>query len=473
VPSSINPLHPIPGLPYTQQERANFQAAKDEIEALQVSTDPDGFKLAAFSTPSLGTAMGTTATGRIAYDLDKAVIVRDTTYWLEMGQRRPLRGSVAIRPAIGSLPDSGSFVNLFYNTTALKLQLDTGASWVDVGPGAGGGGGETLTEDIVPSMGFGNTQTVTHTSVPLTDGGIKFSALATIPGATHTAGVFPTIFENIHNGVATWVQDAGTLGHFSVAPGVNVTTNDLIDIGGTIYGMVINTPPGTNPSSVTLTASLASSAINAINAVQSLGAEIRPASVAGVYTICPVVSWGYTGVNVISSGQVAAMYILQGLTGSLYGTGIARAAVSLDAAATWLTYNGSAWVAVIPANLEADGLQCDAGVKDNTGVAIPADDGSPGATGWGELRLLMQAAGAGLQFRVMLGIRNTFNVETEFYNVYLNWQDEPSYQALSIGRGGFGGGFDMQVTRISDTQATFYYSGLTPTINDVHCQVWI
>jgi len=473
VPSSINPLHPTSGLSYTQQERDNFQAAKDEIEALQVSTDPDGFKLAAFSTPSLGTAMGATATGRIAYDLDKAIIVRDNTFWVELGQRRPLRGSVAIRPAFGSLQDPSNFVNLFYSTTSLKLQLDTGASWVDVGPGSGGGG-ETLTEVVVPTMNFGNTQSVTHASVPLTNGSIKFSALATIPGASHSAGVFPNTFENIHNGVATWVQDAGTFGHFSVAPGVNVTTNDLIDIGGTIYGMVISTPPGTNPSSVTLTASLASSAINAIYAVRSLGAEIRPASVSGVYAICPVVSWGYTGTNVLSSGQVALMYTLQGMSGALYGTGITRAAFSLDAAVTWLTYNGIAWVAVDPANLEADGLQCDGGVvKDNTGVAIPVDDGSPGATGWGELRLLMQAAGAGLQFRVMLGIRSAFNVETEFYNVYINWEDEPSYQALSIGVGGFGGGYDMQVTRDSDTQATFYYSGSSPTINDAHCQVWI
>ena len=474
MPSAINPLYPTTGLAYTQQERDNFQAAKDEIEALQVSTSPTGLKLAAFSTNQLGAAQGGTAEGRIAYDIDKAVVVRDTTgpYWLELGQRRTRIGSVAIRPPFGDMPDSSSFVNLFYDSDATKLQLDTGAAWVDIGPGGGGGGGETLTEIIVPAMTYGNTQTVTHAAVPLTDGGIKFAMLATIPGTSQSSTVYPDTFENLNTGAATWIQDAGTAGHFSGVPGANVTSDDFIFIGGVQYGMTITTPPGTAPSSVTLTASIPSASIDAINSVYSLSNEIRPTYVLS-YAICPVVSWGYPNHDLITAAQVTTMHIFAGLWLSTTGTGVVRAAVSLDGGTTWLAYNGSTWVTITPSNLEVAGLQGLGGyVADSAGNAIPADDGTPGAVGWGELRLLLVAAGVGLHFRVMLGIRGDGS-DTYAYNACLFWQDYDTYQSLFCSGNQYGN-LDFLVNRDSTTQAMFYYLNSSfPSVTDVHCQVWI
>jgi hypothetical protein len=224
--SQINPSNPAEKFAWTQLDRVNFRTAKEEIEALQTSTSPNGFKLAADTTINLGSPLGGADDGRIAYDTDKGVIVRDTESfppgtptWQELSQRRIRQGTTAQRPVHGSVP--GAYVNLYWNTDTSKFQADTATGWVDVGPSTGTGG--TLTEVVLPVMSSPGSQAVTHPAVPLTgvgSGEIRYSVIASVPGFSQQSSVSPSILEDLNTGGASWLQDVGTVRVFTGSAGV-------------------------------------------------------------------------------------------------------------------------------------------------------------------------------------------------------------------------------------------------------------
>jgi hypothetical protein len=487
--SSINPLYPTAGNATTAQVRANFLAAKTEIEALQNSTDPNGIKVVENTTVGLGAALGGTSDGRVAYDKDKGVLVRDTDagtpFWKELAQRRVSKGTTAVRPAFGGITD-GNYVNLYYNTDTSTLQLDTGSAWVDVGPGTGGG--PTLTEDIASFAFPGDYHQVTHPSVALGDGNIKFSALYTeVGGLTNTNLYFTnTAYEDLNVNGASWVQDAGVTGHFSVSPGTEVTAYCAVRFGFFLCYITSYTAPGTAPGSVTLSTAQATGPITSVENLSFYwGNDVLPTTPDSINY--PVMSrLFYARCNsFFGYGGVLKLANLGGVVHQFSGSGYGRFAITLDSTVTypeWLTYDGSNWVAMnvagvqlVPATFMSDGLRpLPAGDPSghflgNTGGVIPVDDGTPTATGWGELRLLMQAYGAGVSVGFLIGIQTPGDLTT-LSGMAVNYTLKDIIVMPSCGSS-TGMYAEFNVKRDDETHATFTkYFGF-PVV-DVHCQVW-
>ena len=320
--SGIVPAFPIPGTPTTSTVRANFLSARDEIGALQASLSTNGFHLTAADTAGLGTAQGGVQDGRIAFDTDKVVLVRDTlaggmlpAYWLDLAQRTIPYGTTGARPPAGSITD-GSFAEFYWNTTTSKFQLDNGAVWVDIGPG--GGGGPVLTENIVTSFTIGDNS-VTHPAIPLTgagSGAIRFSVLANVDGTAHAGQPNFDTVENLQGAALNWISDSGAGGHFDGAPDARVSAYCWITIGGFSYTIMALTPPGTGFNEVTLDASVSDGTVDFIQGVYSYGAWIENTTDPGgtQFAVFPTVEYATESTaNIISPVEVATMAILMGI----------------------------------------------------------------------------------------------------------------------------------------------------------------
>jgi hypothetical protein len=451
---------------------------KDEIEALQVSTDPDGYKVTSAATTALGSALGGSADGRIAYDTTKNIVVRDadnsgSPIWRDLALSRIRKGSTGSRPVAGLV--SGS-ANLYYNTDTSTFQLDTGGVWVDIGPGGGSGGDGTLTEDIVSSMTSGSTHSVTHPSVPLTGAGsgeIRFSVLATKLGSsTESFYVFPgESIQNLNTGGAGWVQDSGVYGHFSAAVDPNVVVGVTVNVAGTAYTIASITGGGTAPSSVELDSAAATGAISYIRASTGTpydnylyisyywdgGAIIK-------YAATPTMTYARNN-DISPTTPWENLGKFKGISGSVSG-GVYRAAFSLDGGSTWISFDGSAWVTITLANLEAAGLQFSTGyAKDSLGISLPVDDGtSSPAEGWGTLRTAIEAAGAGLNLCVAIGIRTpTLSTPAGITSLTIDWAEKDTVHPHTLS--------EFIVSRTAATTALFSCN-TSSARSDVHCQVW-
>lgn len=500
--SSIDPTKPVYGTPTTASVRANFLAAKTEIEELQVSASDNGFKLTADDTAGLGAAQGGLLDGRIALDTDKWVLVRDTEstppgtpFWGELGQRNTVIGDTASRPAFGSITD-GDFVNLYYNTDTSKLQLDDGSSWIDIGPGSGGpGGGPTLTEELVtlfyPSDTSQNPVLVTHPAVPLTGAGsgrIRFSGIQNVAQPTTVENPYFDEAEDVRGAITQWHKNSGASGHFNAAVNSKISEGCSVSLNTVGFSIATLIPPGTADDSVVLE-SVPADSTPTVNYIRSQG-----------YSGSRVYSWSYydgalyhyampsvmsyvreTSDNTIDAADAAAMGFFKGVHSFVYSTGaVARGAVTVNGT-DWIVFNGTDWSTVIDlADLETDGMVL---VTDGswhswqtTTAGGPADlaldDGTASPPeGWGTLRTLIQAQGAGLHFRVAVGGRATSGSGHTIYNE-VQWALPDKIQPFAIGVA-HGGSPPWTVTRLTETLAEFTCPpGSSDPIRNVHCQVW-
>jgi len=333
--SNIVPAFPLAGTPTTVTVRANFLAARDEIGALQASLSPNGFHLTADDTAGLGAALGGDQDGRIAFDTDKGVIVRDTlaaspnpAYWMDLALRPVPYGDTASRPAAGSITD-GDFVEFYWNTDTTMFQMDNGAAWIDIGP-SGGGSGPLLTEDVEPifSTGF---QSVTHPAVPLTgvgSGAIRFSVLANLSGTSHTDLPQYTVTENLQMAALNWISDSATGGHFDGAPDPRVTSNCWVTIGGVGHTIVTFTPPGTGFDQVILEASVPSNTVSIIQSVYTYGFTVETTLFYDGtyhYSFSNSVSWCMESAdNIISPAEVTTMGRINGIRGYVLYNGVRK-----------------------------------------------------------------------------------------------------------------------------------------------------
>jgi hypothetical protein len=489
--SNIDQTKPVEGNPTTASVRANFLTAKTEIENLQNSSSSTGIHITEDDTVGLGAAQGGTQDGRVAYDTDKGILVRDTEsippgtpYWKETAQRKPLIGTTSARPAFGEITD-GNYVNLYYNTDTSTLQLDTGSAWVDIGPGTGGG--PTLTEVVIPSfLSTDPPAYVTHPSIPLTgagSGAIRFTVLGGEIQSRTTE--YPTLnmVENLKSSALNWVAETGTKGHFDGAADLRAGEFNLIDIAGTEYAITAYSSPGTGSESVTLSAAAPNGSINYIRNSITYGGAVRNSyyydGATTHYAHPTVLSYvTESASNMLTPTDAAKMVYFEAIFGYHTGTA-AKGLLTLDGGSTWISFDGSAWVTVTLADLDSQGMVIPLDTAgyiwlDSVGSAVPLDDlSATPVEGWGTLRTALQAAGPALDFRMAVGVRGTELDATHgfFQHLGMNWRAEDVVTSLAIGQG-YSSSIKFRVARLTETVTEFTKIS-SSTYDDVHCQVWI
>ncbi|MDY0063213.1 MAG: hypothetical protein RBU45_25630 [Myxococcota bacterium] len=344
--------------------------------------------------------------------------------------------------------------------------------------GGGGGGGVLLTEAVVVAPSDEEVIVVTHPEVPLEgegSGRIRFSGLAKVPGGDATyyfAG--PWGDQNLNDGGAAWVQDAGNDGHFSVDPGPQVVVGVRVvfpDEGYAYYISAINDPDLTAPSAVTLNGEMVSGPIIRIaGTVGNDNAVAAPAhcdftGLAMPYSVSPVV---VTAENLAGLGTFQELYT--------YGTEDptkVRVALSVDDGTTWYSHDGTGWVVIALADLRTAGLVPNAaglqsGFYDSRAERAELLD----AADWHALYLLGVAAGGSFALRVAVGIDPAGGESSvTLWQLEFRAQEKDTYQPMAVTS--MGVGFSA-IKRTSSTTVAFVVSlgwgGSPPT--DWRCQVW-
>jgi len=254
----------------------------------------------------------------------------------------------------------------------------------------------------VPLFEPGDTALVLHPPVPLTSGAIQFSALRTVEGAEYASAGPTWTPEDLNQGGASWVQDAGNDGHFSVAPGARVSAGCTVQFGS-LNVIEAMTGDGTAPSSVTLFNAEVSGPITNIHALNdnSFGG-LRTARTEGTGTPPGVYSYALSAeLTIQGSGVPFTADQLQEILGlgSISVDMInPRGAITADGGATWRAYNPlTGWATLGLSNLETEGCQISGGVwLDVNGDAIDS-------SALDELALVLSSEGPALDLRLALG----------------------------------------------------------------------
>ncbi len=332
-------------------------------------------------------------------------------------------------------------------------------------PAAGGGGGATLSEATAASLSDGESVNVTHPAVALDSGEIRFSALATLAGESSLASPSTWTDYDLREGSgATWVQDSGADGHFSVAPGIAVPGCRIWLSAGGYASINTMTGDGTAPSSVTLSVAVATGGIEAIWSSYGQGSDLYCYYSGSTYPDFSGAAAPYSiSDTLLSQADLADIGTLAGPS----GTGPGRGAISLDGGVSWLVFDGAAWstLALTATSMQSGGMHIiSSSWSDTAGDALDAAD-------WAALLDLMTAEGASLDVRIAVGW-DPAGSYSGVYTTGVATQAADSVVPVPLVMPGYSAeGF--VVARSSTTQATYTWNApMTGTYTDFRCGVW-
>lgn len=315
------------------------------------------------------------------------------------------------------------------------------------------GGGYTLTEQLVASFNINESYTLTHPAVALDSGEILFSVLHDAVPQSYSQTANTWTDENLRGTATSFVFDSGTKGHFyGGAPDVRV------QVGCVVEGRYITaiTPPGTGPSSVTLTTSSANFPVSSIYCLYGQGEMLYPYQYTGIAAdyAGAAIAYSITDTLVVSS-NVPSMGGSLRLTATNSGAVVnPRGAISLDGGTTWLAFDGSDWVAITSsaASLLGDGMRI------QTEDWLGADNAALDEEDWIALQGLMVAAGDDLDARLIVGMDPDGVNWNVLSAIHITWNGVEEVTQGVVGSEfsmGGGGEPNWTVNRTSTTQAVF------------------
>lgn len=160
---------------------------------------------------------------------------------------------------------------------------------------------------------------------------------------------------------ATWVDDGGVTGHFSVKPG-DISKFCQMRVNGTTYTISILTGDGTNAGEVThdgeaIGGPFAIDWIRGIGYYNGVSQSVAPgASNAGFWRWCKTKAANQYSAADNALLDVFADDALAGTVG-VQNNGRIKCAVSTDGGATWLWHDGTSWATMLESEFATKGIE--------------------------------------------------------------------------------------------------------------------